>query len=349
MFSAYCGARHVSRTRPEDIAKMTLHRRSFLAAATCLGATCLGAPGLALAQAYPARPVKVIVPFAPGGQTDVIARVVSQKLSEHFGQQFVVENKSGAGGNIGIGLAAQAAADGYTLLFTDGTTFVVNPNLYDKVPYDPFKDFQPVSLSVTTTQVLVINPSLPAKTVAELIALVKSKPGTYSIASPGIGTPGHLTGELFKAAADIDLIHVPFGGGGLAINSAAAGHTPIAFGSPAATMSMITGGKLRALAVASRTRIAALPDVPTMAEAGYASVESDVWVGCVAPAAMPKDMVSLLHGEMAKVVLLPDVKERLAVLGFDPFDPAPDASAARIREESDKWAKLIRATGLKAG
>ena len=323
---------------------VTVRRRSFLA-----GAACLCAPAIASADAYPARPVKVIVPFAPGGQTDVIARFIAQKLSEHLGQQFVVENKSGAGGNIGMGLAAQAPADGYTLLFTDGTTFVVNPNLYEKAPYDPFKDFQPVSLSVTTTQVLVVHPSLPATSVAELVALVKSKPNTYSIASPGIGTPGHLTGELFKAAAGLDLIHVPFGGGGLAINSAAAGHTPIAFGSPAATMSQITGGKLRALAVASKKRIASLPDVPSMTEAGYPTVESDAWVGCVAPAAVPKDIVALLNREMGKAVLLPDVKERVAALGFEPYDPSLDASTVRMRDESDKWAKLIRALNLKAG
>lgn len=321
-----------------------IHRRSFLA-----GAACLAAPSIALADTYPARPVKVIVPFAPGGQTDVIARFIAQKLSEHLGQQFVVENKSGAGGNIGMGLAAQAPPDGYTLLFTDGTTFVVNPNLYEKAPYDPFKDFQPVSLSVTTTQVLVVHPSLPVTTVAELVALVKSKPNTYSIASPGIGTPGHLTGELFKAAAGLDLIHVPFGGGGLAINSAAAGHTPIAFGSPAATMSQITGSKLRALAVASKKRIPSLPDVPSMTEAGYPSVESDAWVGCVAPAAVPKEIVTLLHSEMGKAVLLPDVKERVAALGFEPYDPSLDASTVRMRDESDKWAKLIRALNLKAG
>lgn len=321
-----------------------MRRRSFLA-----GAAALAAPSIARADTYPARPVKVIVPFAPGGQTDVIARLIAQKLSEQLRQQFVVENKSGAGGNIGMGLAAQAPADGYNLLFTDGTTFVVNPNLYDRAPYDPFKDFQPVSLSVTTTQVLVVHPSLDVTSVADLVALVKSKPGTYAIASPGIGTPGHLTGELFKAAAGIDLIHVPFGGGGLAINSAAAGHTPIAFGSPAATLSQITGGKLRALAVASKKRLASLPDVPTMAEAGYASVDADVWVGCVAPAAMSKETAALLHAEMGKAVLLPDIRERVAALGFEPFDPSPEASAVRIREESDKWAKLIKTLGLKAG
>jgi tripartite-type tricarboxylate transporter receptor subunit TctC len=324
----------------------TMSRRRFVQFAA---ASAAATPYLAAAQAYPARAVRVIVPFAPGGQTDVIARLLSQKLSEHLGQQFYVENKSGAGGNIGTGLAAQAAPDGYTLLFTDGTTFVVNPSLYDKVPYDPFKDFQPVSLAVTTTQVLVVHPSLPVNTVKDLVALVKAKPAAYSIASPGIGTPGHLTGELFKSAAGLDLLHVPFGGGGLAINSTVAGHTPIAFGSPAATIAQIAGGKLRALAAASKARLAALPDVPSMSEAGYADVECDVWVGCVTAANVPKDVVALLHGEMGNTVLLPDVKERLAALAFEPFAPSLDDSLVRIRAESDKWAKLIRATGLKAG
>ncbi|MFO1163050.1 MAG: tripartite tricarboxylate transporter substrate binding protein [Reyranellaceae bacterium] len=322
------------------------HRRRFMQLAA--SAVSLS-PRLASAQSYPARAVRVIVPFAPGGQTDVIARLLSQKLSDRLGQQFYVENKPGAGGNIGTSLAAQATPDGYTLLFTDGTSFVVNPNLYEKVPYDPFKDFQPVSLAVTTTQVLVVHPDLPVKTIAELVALVKAKPGTYSIASPGIGTPGHLTGELFKAAAGLDLLHVPFNGGNLAINSTVAGHTPIAFGSPAATISQVSGGKLRALAVASKARLAALSDVPTMAEAGYPDVECDAWVGCVASAGVPKEIVALLHGEMAKAVRLPDVKGRLDTLGFEAFAPSFDVSVARIRAESDKWAKLIRATGLKAG
>lgn len=325
---------------------MRASRRRFLQFAA---AGAVAAPRIAAAESYPARAVRVIVPFAPGGQTDVIARLLSQKLSEHLGQQFYVENKPGAGGNIGTGLTAQAAPDGYTLLFTDGSSFVVNPNLYEKVPYDPFKDFQPVSLAVTTTQVLVVHPNLPVKTVKELVALVKAKPNTYSIASPGIGTPGHLTGELFKMAAGIDLQHVPFPGAGPAINSTVAGHTPIAFGSPASTVPQIQGGKLRALAVASKTRLAALPDIPSMSEAGYPDVECDAWVGCVASANVPKDIVALLHGEMGKAVLLPDVKERLNALGFEPFAPSLADSVVRIRTESDKWAKLIRATGLKAG
>jgi tripartite-type tricarboxylate transporter receptor subunit TctC len=323
----------------------TLRRRFLQLAAS----TVVLSPSLAAAETYPARTVRVVVCFAPGGQTDVIARLLSQKLTERLGQQFYVENKPGAGGNIGTGLVAQAAPDGYTLLFTDGSSFVVNPNLYEKVPYDPFKDFQPVSLAVTTTQVLVVHPDLPVKTVAELVALVKAKPNTYSIASPGIGTPGHLVGELFKMAAGLDLQHVPFAGGNLAINSTMAGHTPIAFGSPAASIGQVSSDKLRALAVASQARLGPMPDVPTMAEAGYPAVECDVWVGCVAPTAAPKEIVEQLNREMAKIVLLPDVKERLGTLGFEPYAPSLDASAARIRTESDKWAKVIRATGVKAG
>jgi tripartite-type tricarboxylate transporter receptor subunit TctC len=183
--------------------------------------------------------------------------------------------------------------------------------------------------------------------VSELVALVKAKPGAYDIASPGIGTPGHLTAELFKMAASIDLQHVPFGGAGPAINSTVAGHTPIAFGSPASTVPHIAGGMLRALAVASKTRLAALPDVPSMPEVGYPDVECDAWVGCVASAAVPENIVALLHAEMAKAVLLPDVRERLNKLGFEPFAPSLDDSVIRIRSESDKWARLIRATGMK--
>jgi tripartite-type tricarboxylate transporter receptor subunit TctC len=314
-----------------------------------LGAAALAAPCVARAQTYPVRMVRVIVPFAPGGQTDIIARLLTQQLSERLGQQFYVENKSGAGGNIGMGLAAQAPPDGYTLLFTDGTTFVVNPSLYDKVPYDPFKDFQPVALGATTTQTLVVHPSLPVQTAKELVAFLKQKPGTYSFASAGIGTPSHLTGELFRISTGVDIQHVPFGGGGPSINSTIGGHTPIAFGSPASTMPYITSGKLRALGVASRSRISALPDVPSMAEQGFSAVESDAWVGCVAPAATPREIVDRLHRLLDEIVTTPEMKQRLADLGFEPYTPSLEAASARMHEESEKWAKLIRATGLKAG
>jgi tripartite-type tricarboxylate transporter receptor subunit TctC len=302
---------------------------------------------VAWAQSYPARPVRVIVPFAPGGQTDVIGRLLAQKLSERLGKQYFVENMPGAGGNIGVGRASQAAADGYTMLVTDGTSFVANLNLYAKIPYDPFKDFAPVSLAATTTQVLTVNPSLPVQTVKDLVDLAKAHPGEYSFSSGGIGTPGHLAGELFRLSAHIDLTHIPFGGAGPAINSTIAGHTPIAFGSPAASAAQVTSGKLRALAVASNKRLPVLPNVPTMAEAGFPEVECDVWVGPLVPAKTPKEIVTLLNREINEIVVLPDMVERLTFLGFRPLPSSTEEHAARLNAEAAKWAMVIPAAGLK--
>ncbi|MGB9114834.1 Bug family tripartite tricarboxylate transporter substrate binding protein [Bradyrhizobium sp.] len=325
---------------------MILPRRRFLHLAT--GAAALQAKSrIARADTYPSRPVRVIVPFAPGGQTDVIGRLLAQKLSAHFGKQYYVENMPGAGGNIAVGRAAQAVPDGYTMLVTD-ISLVVNPSLHTKVPYDPFKDFELVSLAVTTTQVLTVNPSLPVQTVKDLVDLIKVNPGKYSYASPGIGTPGHLAGELLRMSAGLDLVNVPFGGAGPAINSTIGGHTPIAFGSPAAIVPQITDGKLRALAVASKTRVSVLPGVPTMAEAGFPDVECDVWVGLLVPAKTPKEIITLLNRETNEIVALPDMKERLTSLGFQPFPSTPEEAAERVRTDSEKWAKIILASGIKA-
>ncbi len=326
---------------------MKLPRRRFLHLAA--GVAVLPAVSrVARAQIYPTRPVRMIVPFAPGGQTDVIARLIAQKLSEHFGKQYYVENMPGAGGNIGMGRAAQAMPDGYTLLVADGTTYVVNPTLYNKVPYDPYRDFDPISLAVTTTQVLTVYPSMPAKTVKELVAVIEANSGKYSYASAGIGSPSHLTGELFRISLGLDLVHVPFNGAGPAIGSTVAGHTPIAFGSPASSIAQVKEGNLRALAVAAKTRLQALPDVPTMAEAGFPDIECNAWIGAFAPTGMPKEIIALLNREIGKMVALPDVKERLAVLGFEPFANTPEESAVIIRTESAKWAKVIRSAGIKA-
>jgi tripartite-type tricarboxylate transporter receptor subunit TctC len=324
---------------------MTLSRRRLLAAA----ASALAAPApAARAQAYPARAVRVIVPYAPGGQTDVIARLLAQHLAEQLGRQFYVENLAGAAGNIGIGRAAQAAPDGYTLLTIDSISYLVNPYLYEKAPYVPLTDFEPVSLAVTTTQVLVVNPAFAARTVEELVALIKAEPGKYGYASAGRGTPGHLTGELFRLSLGVDMIHVPFNGGGPAVASTIAGHTSIAFVSPAAAVAQVADGKLRALAVASNARLASLPDVRTLAEAGHADVECNVWVGLLIPAGAPREIVALLHRVTGEIVALPDVRERLSALGFAPFAPAFDAMAGQLREESAKWARIVRATGIKA-
>jgi tripartite-type tricarboxylate transporter receptor subunit TctC len=325
---------------------MKLPRRKFLQLASCTAALPAFSR-IALAQSYPSRPVRMIVPFAPGGQNDAIGRLIAQQLSERLGKQFIVENVGGGGGSVGTGRAAQAARDGYAVLVMD-TGFVINPHVYAKVPYDPFKDFDPVALAVTTTQVLTVTPSLPAQTVKELVDLIKANPGKYSYASPGIGTPGHMTAELFRLSLGLDLVHVPFSGAGPAVASTLGGHTPIAFGSPASTVSQVKEGKLRGLAVASGRRLLALPDVPTMAEAGFPNMEVEFWVGMFVPAGTPGDVIALLNREIRNAVGSLDVRQRLDALGFEPASIKLEESTAKLRSESAKWAKVIQAAGIKA-
>jgi len=332
---------------------MKLPRRQFLYLAT--GAAALPAVSrFVWAQTYPARPVRVIVPYAPGGPTDVFGRLIAQKLSEHFGKQFYVENVGGAGGNIGMGQGARAAPDGYTIIIVP-PTIVINPSLYDKVPFDPYKDFDPVTLAATSPDVLSVNPSLPVKTASELVALIKAGPGKYSFASPGTGTPGHLVGEQFRQSLGLDIVHVPYNSAGLAIGATIAGHTPIAFTSPVPVVPQVKDGKLRALAVASKSRSPALPDVPTMTEAGYPDIEGEAWFAVVVPARTPQDVVTLLHREIVRIIALPDMKERLAVLGLEMVGSTPEECAAQFRTELakwskviPKWSKVIRAAGIKA-
>jgi len=324
---------------------MKFPRRAFLRLAA--GAAALPAVSrLTWAQAYPARPVRMIVPFAPGGQNDAIGRLIAQKLSEHYGKQYVIENVGGGGGVVGTGRAAQAAHDGYTLLVMD-TGFVLNPFVYPKVPYDPFKDFDPVSIAVTTTQVLTVTPSLPVQNVKELVDLVKANPGKFSYASPGIGTPGHMTAELFRLALGLDLVHVPFNGAGPAVASTIGGHTPIAFGSPASSVAQVKDGKLRGLAVASGKRLLALPDLPTMGQAGFPDIDVEFWIGIFAPAGTPAEIVAALNREIDKVVALPDVRQRLDSLGFEAAAIRLEDSAAKLKSESAKWAKVVQAAGIK--
>ena len=325
---------------------MRLPRRQFLYFATAAVAGH-AAPRIAWAQLYPERPVRVIVPYAPGGPTDVITRLVAQKLSERIGKQFFVENMGGGGGNIGMGRGAKAAPDGYTLLIVN-PSYVINPTLYDKVPYEFEKDFDPVTLMVATTLVLTVHPSVPAQTVTELIALIKANPGKYSYASPGTGTPGHLVGEQFRLSFELDLVHVPFNSAGLAVGSSVAGHTPICFASPSPAAQQVIEGKLRGLAVTSKARSQALPDVPTMAEAGYPNIAGDNWQGVVVPAGTPKKIIAFLHREIVRIIALADVKERLAALGFEPVASTSEEFARRAKVEFVTWAKVIRASSIKA-
>ena len=300
----------------------------------------------AAAQTYPVRPVRVTVGFAPGGVVDTFARLMAQKLSQNLGKQFYVDNLPGASGNIGTAQAAKAEPDGYTLLFAY-TSYVVNPTLFATIPYDPYKDFEPVSLAVASTIVLSVNPSVQAKTVKELVGLIRANPGKYSFASAGAGTQGHLAGEQFRQSLGLDLVHVPFSGGGPAITSVVAGHTPIGFLGPQASVPQIREGNLRALAVTSRMRSRILPEVPTMTEAGYPEVEGDSWVGVLVPAKTPKEIIALLHSEIVKILALPDMEERLATLGYEPIASTPDEFATRIKVEIEMWAKVIHGANVR--
>jgi tripartite-type tricarboxylate transporter receptor subunit TctC len=313
------------------------------------GVAVLLLAGLGLAQAqgtYPNRNVRVIVPFGAGGPTDVIARVVAQKLAESLGQQFYVENLPGAGGNTGTATAAKAPGDGYTLLVVS-TGFMVNPSLYAKVPYDPVKDFAPLTLVAESPNVLFVHPSVPARSVKELIDLVKANPGKYSYAQPSTGSTPHLSGELFKLTYDLDLVMVPFTSAALAVSSTLAGHTPVAFTALPPAIANIKEGKLRGLAVLSEKRVTALPDVPTFAEAGVRDQEAYTLTGIVVPAGTPKEIVDRLNREIVKIGALPDVKARLDTLGFNPVLNTPDEFGARIKVEMAKWGKVVRDAKLR--
>jgi tripartite-type tricarboxylate transporter receptor subunit TctC len=325
---------------------MRLPRRRFLRLAA--GAAVLPVlSGIASAQSYPTRPVRVIVPFAPGGPTDVCARLIAQKLSEQLGSQFYIENVAGAGGNIGTGQAARAAADGYTILITVNN-YLINPTLYDKVPYDAVKDFEAVTLAAVFPSALLIHPSLPARTVQELVTLIKEHPGKYSFASPGFGTPSHLLGEQFRVTVGLDLVHVPYGGSGPAIASVVAGHTLIGFAALSAAVPYVKDGTLRALAVMSKNRSQALPELPTIAEAGYPELDADAWIGVLVPTGTPKEIVTLLHDEIVKILTRPETKERISALGFDPVGTTPEEFTAQMKLEIERWAKVIRAAKIKA-
>jgi tripartite-type tricarboxylate transporter receptor subunit TctC len=306
----------------------------------------LALPAAAAAQTYPDRNVRVLVPFAQGGPTDVIARVFAQRLSESLGHQFYVENVPGAGGNIGTAQAARAPADGYTILVTS-TGFMVNPSLYAKVPYDPIKDFTPLTLAAVSPNVIFIHPSLPAKTFKELIDLVKANPGKYAYAQPAIGSTPHLSAELLKQTYGLDLTMVPFTSAGLAVNGVLSGQPPIGFTALPPTIGLISEGKLRGLAIEAVKRSPLLPNVPTIAEAGAPGQEADTLTGFVMPAKTPPAIVEKLHAEMVKIGAIPEVRQRLEAIGFTPVINTPAEYGARIKDEMEKWGKVVRDANLK--
>ncbi len=317
--------------------------RTFALAAALIAAGIFPAP--AGAQPYPARPIRLIVPFAPGGPTDVIARIVGQQLTERLGQQVVVDNRAGAGGNIGIALAARASPDGYTILVVS-SSFVVNPSLYSKIPYDPFKDLIPISNLAASPNVFTVHPSLPVKSVADLVAQAKAGPGKYSIATPGIGTTPDLSARLLALTAGIDLAAVPYGGAGPAVAAVVGNQLP--FGSTAMppTTPYIKAGRLRAIAITAAKRSDTLPDVPTLAEAGFKGQEAETLQGVLVPAGTPKAVVDRLSKELTAIMRVPSVAQRVTELGFYIIASSPQEFRAQIREEIGKWGKVIKSAGL---
>jgi tripartite-type tricarboxylate transporter receptor subunit TctC len=310
-----------------------------LALIAAFAAALLFAAG-AHAQGYPDHPVKVIVPFAPAGPTDVVARLITQKLSERLKQQFYIENMAGAGGNLGMGAAAKAAPDGYTILFVS-SSYTVNTSLYAKPPYGP-ASFAPVTMAATSPNGLFVNPTvIPSKSIKELVDLLKANPGKYTFASPGIGTTPHLSSELFKHTFGLDFALAPFPGGGPSIQSVVAGHTPICIQAIPPATQLVKSGKLRALGITAKKRSAALPDVPTFEEAGIKDQEAETMQGVLVPAGTPKAIVDLLQAEIARIVRLPDVNAKLVALGLDPMGMPSAEFAAYIKTDIAKWKNVI--------
>lgn len=300
----------------------------------------------AVAQTYPIKSVRIIVPSSPGGGTDILTRIFAQKLSENLGQQFVVENRPGAGQVIGIEAVARAAPDGYTLLMA-ASAIVINQVLYKKTPYDTLRDLAPITLAASLPNILVVHPSLPVKSVRELVALAKARPGELNYSSAGNGTSPHMSMELFRTMAHIAITHIPYKGSGPATADLLAGQVQLSVPSMPTALPHIKAAKLRALGVTSGSRAAGLPDIPTIAESGVPGYEVIQWYGLLVPAATPREIVNKLQAETARVLSSPEVKERFSAEGADPVGNRPDEFAAYIRSEIDKWGKVVKSAGIK--
>ena len=325
-------------------------RSSFILPPSSFILLCVALAAIApsAAQQYPTRPVRFIVPFAPGGSVDTLARTIGPRLADALGQQIVVDNRPGGNGNIGMELVAQARPDGHTLVLGYIANLAIFPSLSAKLPYDPVKDFAPVTQVASSPNVLTAHPSVPAKNLKELIALVKSKPGQVSFASTGIASVGHLTGELLNTLAGMKMTHVPYKGGGQAIIDLVGGHVQVMFSGFSAAMPHIKSGRIRALAVTGPQRSPALSEVATIAEQGFPGVEATAWYGVLAPAATPQTVVARLHDEIVKILKLPDVTQKLDGLGFEIVGSKPAEFGAYIKSEMKKWEKVVRASGAKA-
>ena len=309
-------------------------------------ASLLTVTARAAEPAYPVRPIRIIVPFAHGAATDIISRLLAQKMFETWGQQVVVDNRGGAGGNIGMGLAANAAGDGYTILFVS-STYMVNPGLYGKIPYDPFKSFIPISNLSASPHVFFAHPSVPAKSLAELVQIVSKDPKKYSIATPGIGTVPHLAAYLMAADAKLDIVTVPYGGGGPSLVAVLGNQVSIGCQAIPPVTPHIQAGRVRAFALTAAKRSAVVPDIPTMAEAGFKGHESETITGVLVPAGTPDTIVKKLFAEMARGMALADVKQRVLDMGADVIVSTPEQFARQIKEEVPKWRKVVKEANIR--
>jgi tripartite-type tricarboxylate transporter receptor subunit TctC len=324
---------------------MASRRPGRIVAALLLGAHAL-APADVGAQAYPTKPIRFIVPWPPGGGADIRSRLVNQPLGEALGQQVVIDNRGGAAGNIGAELAAKSPPDGYVIVFAYSGTHSVNPHIYSRMPFRE-TDFAPVIQLASVPQIVVVHPSLPAKTVQDLIALCKARPDQLSYASSGNGAINHLTGELFKMKTATRIVHVPYKGGGPAAIALLSGEVGMIFGEPASMMGFLKAGKLRALAVTSAKRALAVPELPTLIEAGVAGYDVTSWNGILAPAATPKDIVGRLNAELNKIIGQPAMRERMIGLGYEPVGGTPERFGEFIRSEIEKWAPVVKAANVR--
>ena len=313
-----------------------------------IATTCVAASAPALSQTtYPTKPIRLVVPFVPGGSTDLIARIMGQKLDEALGQQVVVENRAGAGGNIGVEYVAKSAPDGYTLIFGHIGTFGFGPSLYQKLPYDPVKDFAPITLFAMVPNMLVVHPALPAKTVKELIALAKARPGQMNYGSSGNGSASHLASEYFKLLSKTDIIAIPYKGTGPLVTDLIAGQTSLTITGVPPLYPFVQSGRLRGIAVGSVKRLALMPDLPTIAEAGVPGYESSTWFGPLAPAKTPREIILRLNTELLKILQRPDIKARFAAEGAEGLGSTPEEFGTYIKSEIDRWGRVIKAAGVR--